>query len=103
MRHCYLCAAAVAAAVILVASPCPSAISHAFPSGKDYVSAGLARFTVDPGQGEDVYCRGGGRDVHRKYLTSANRSANMEGWPGRIVRNVDARGRAGYTKCPGAT
>jgi hypothetical protein len=53
--HCYLCMNA--ADVILVGSPCPSAISHVFPSGKDYVSAGIARFTVDPGQGEDVYCR----------------------------------------------
>jgi len=35
--HCYLCVAIV----ILTGSPCPSTISHAFPSGKDYVSTGL--------------------------------------------------------------
>lgn len=92
-----------AAAVILAVSPCPSAISHAFPSGKDYVSKGLARFTVDPGQGEDVYCRSGGQDECRKYLTSTDGSVNMEGWSGRIVRNADARGRPGYTPRCGAT
>lgn len=76
-----------AAAVILTVSPCLSAISHAFPSGKDYVSEGLARFTVDPGQGEDVLLsqRRSGRvqEVSDKYGRFCK-------YGRRIVRNVDA-------------
>ena len=97
--HCYLCAAAVAT-VILTGSPCPSAISHAFPSGKDYVSAGL-RLTQVKARTSIVVTEAATR--HRKYLTSADGSANMEGWSGRIVRNADAPGREGYAKRPGAT
>lgn len=57
------------------------AISHVFPSGKDYDS-GFNALTVDPGQGEDVHCRVGGRDAEGKRLTSADGFASVEGSPG---------------------
>jgi len=44
---------------------------------------------VDPGQGEDVYCRGGGRDVYRKCLTSADGSLQI--WKYGRVRSWEMR------------